>query len=99
FLDYWAAVSGSEAMQQHAQADSKARRAFLKQMQILDLLQQHPGVGTAQSFAESLRSLQPRLYDVANAIDADTDEIHLLVQAYQYLFNPHQDVLKTGQYV
>src|SRR5690606_16730446 len=97
FLDYWAAVSGSEALQQAAQTDAKARRAFLKQHQLLDLLQQHPGVGAAQAFADSLRSLQPRLYDVANAIDTDTDEIHLLVQAYQYSFITNHDTFNTNQ--
>lgn len=87
FLDYWAATSANEMLKQEAAADAKQRRAFLKQQQLLDLLQTYPATADAQHLVDSLRPLQPRLYDVANLVNEGTDEIHLLVQAYEYVMN------------
>lgn len=87
FLEYWATASAGDTLQLEVQADAKQRRAFLKQQQLLDLLLQHRGTADAQALVNSLRPLQPRLYDVANAIEADTDEIHLVIKAYEYPIN------------
>lgn len=99
FLDYWAGVSGSETLRHEADADVKIRRAFLRQHQLLELLQCHPGIAEAQALANVMRPLQPRLYDVANYVVPDTDEIHLVVKAYDYEINQKQVTGIASQYL
>ena len=89
-------IAGKNLLQQWAQwsadssllaltEDNKQARAWLKQHHLLDLLQAYPAkVPSAQALLDVLRPLQPRLYDVANHIDADSDELHLLVKRYDY---------------
>lgn len=93
FLEYWAQCSASVALQNICANPSQTLRAFLKEQQIGDLLSQYPGRPDPQSFVDSLRPLQPRLYDVANSLNVVSDELHLLVKEYHYKF---KDRLETG---
>ncbi|MGP4845810.1 diflavin oxidoreductase [Marinobacter sp. 1Y8] len=86
FLTYWAACSDAEELNTLADAATKEQRQFLKQVQVRDLITRHPAVPAPQDFVDALRPLQPRLYDVANLVDDQTDELHLTVKHYRYAF-------------
>jgi sulfite reductase (NADPH) flavoprotein alpha-component len=72
--------------------DAKAQREFLRQHSVLDVLRRWPATVDAAALVESLRPLQPRLYDIANW-DESQDELHLTVQSYWY---HHRDQLIPG---
>lgn len=86
FLELWAALSGDDVLTAIRGSDSKVRRTFLRGHQILELLQRFPATPTPQQLVEALRPQQPRLYDAANLLSEDDDELHLTVQAYSYSF-------------
>lgn len=86
FLDLWAEISGDEVLTAIRDSETKIRRTFLRGHQILELLRRFPANPGAQDLIEALRPLQPRLYDAANYLAADDDELHLTVQAYSYPF-------------
>lgn len=80
----WAQWSDNAALAALVE-DNKALRNWLKQHHVLDLLQNYPAqVPDAQALVDALRPLQPRLYDVANYIDPEQDELHLLVKRFDY---------------
>lgn len=54
-------------------------QAFLRGHQLLDVLQQWPGLVDAQLLAETLPPLQQRLYSIASSPLARADEVHLTV--------------------
>lgn len=72
--------------------DAKAQREFLRQHSVLAVLRRWSATVDAAALVESLRPLQPRLYDIANWDDSQ-DELHLTVQSYWYL---HRDQLISG---
>src|SRR5690606_12207023 len=72
--------------------DAKAQREFLRQHSVLDVLRRWPATLDAAALVESLRPLQPRLYDIANGDDGQ-DELHLTVQSYWY---HHHNQLTPG---
>jgi sulfite reductase (NADPH) flavoprotein alpha-component len=71
--------------------DAKAQREFLRQHSVLDVLRRWPATVDAAALVESLRPLQPRLYDIANW--DENGELHLTVQSYWY---HHRDQLIPG---
>lgn len=80
----WAQWSGDPALGTLVE-DNKLLRGWLKQQHVLDLLHGYPAnVPEAQALVDALRPLQPRLYDVANHIDAGSDELDLLVKRFDY---------------
>lgn len=87
FLTAWAQCTGSAELLDRAAEDSKAQRQYLRGVQLLDLLRAHPGRMAAQAFVDCLRPLQPRLYDLANAITTDDDELHITVKDFRYNMN------------
>lgn len=91
FLSLWAEYSASAALAEMVVAESKAQREFLRSHQILDLLTDYPATAAAQRFVDSLRPLQPRLYDVANSLSAIDDELHLSVKQYNYPFRDRNE--------
>lgn len=86
FLELWADLTGHDVLTTIRDSDTKVRRTFLRGHQILALLQRFPATPDPQQFVEALRPLQPRLYDAANLLNEDDDELHLTVQAYSYPF-------------
>lgn len=54
-------------------------QAFLRSHQLLDVLQQWPGLVDAALLAEALPPLQQRLYSIASSPLARADEVHLTV--------------------
>ncbi len=87
FLTEWAQLSQHAALLQQAEAETKARREFLRNIQILDLLRRYPANPEAQHLVDNLRPLQPRLYDIANFTTPDSDELHLTVKRFRYEMN------------
>ncbi len=87
FLKYWAEASGSEKLREIIDADTAVQRQFLRSVQVINILREHSGTAGAQAFVDSLRPLQPRLYDVANEITPETDELHLTVKDFRYGMN------------
>ncbi len=87
FLTEWAQLSQDASLLKQAEAETKARREFLRNTQILDLLRRYPANPEAQQLVDSLRPLQPRLYDIANFTGPDSDELHLTVKRFRYEMN------------
>jgi len=85
-LEAWAQLADNEQLKEILAADHKIQRDFLRTHQILDLISQYPATPDAQGFIDSLRPLQPRLYDLANSQRYIGDELHLTVQQYRYSF-------------
>lgn len=86
FLETWAEVAKADVLKELLAAESKQQRKFLRTHQVLDLISQHRGTPDAQMLVDSLRPLQPRLYDVASSPNLMSDELHLTVQQYRYPF-------------
>ena len=86
FLEYWAELTESAALREAAAGGTRTQRAVLKQHQLLDLLRDYPARPDAEALVASLRPLQPRLYDLANALSAFDDELHLTVKRFRYPF-------------
>jgi sulfite reductase (NADPH) flavoprotein alpha-component len=63
-----------------------ALRRTLKDMQVVDVLQRHPGEWDAKSFVQALRPLAPRLYSIASSQEAVGEEAHLTVAVIDYEF-------------
>ncbi len=59
-------------------------RQTLKDLQVIDVLQRHPGAWDAQSFVQALRPLAPRLYSIASSQEAVGEEAHLTVALVDY---------------
>jgi sulfite reductase (NADPH) flavoprotein alpha-component len=62
-------------------------RHTLKDLQVVDVLQRHPGEWDAKSFVQALRPLAPRLYSIASSQDAVGEEAHLTVALVDYEFD------------
>lgn len=84
FLKCWASASNSPKLREIVEAESAIQRQFLRSVRVVDILRENPGTSDAQAFADSLRPLQPRLYDVANEVTPDTDELHLTVKDFRF---------------
>lgn len=87
FLKCWAEASASAKLREIVEAESTLQRQFLRSVRVIDILRENPGTAGARAFADSLRPLQPRLYDVANEVTPDTDELHLTVKDFRYSIN------------
>ena len=59
-------------------------RRTLKDLQVVDVLQAHPGDWDAKSFVQALRPLVPRLYSIASSQESVGDEAHLTVAVVDY---------------
>ncbi|MGB7737869.1 MAG: assimilatory sulfite reductase (NADPH) flavoprotein subunit [Steroidobacteraceae bacterium] len=59
-------------------------RHTLKDLQVVDVLQRHPGEWDATSFVQALRPLAPRLYSIASSQEAVGEEAHLAVALVDY---------------
>lgn len=86
FLEAWASLANSKELREVLAMDDKCQRDFLKTHQVIDLMSQHPANPDAQTLADCLRPLQPRLYDVASSRRCHADELHITVQQYRYPF-------------
>lgn len=91
FLTGWAEWSQQPHLLKLASAEFAEQRQFLREHQIIDIMQAYPAAPDAQAFVDALRPLQPRIYDVAN-YDADEDEVHILVKAYRYAFGSREEL-------
>ena len=83
FLTAYAEATGNEALAKIA-ADKEAARAYLADRQIYDIIREHPGTITPESFAASLRKMQPRLYSIASSQAEVDEEVHLTVGVVAY---------------
>lgn len=99
FLTFWAELSDNAALQEKAQAATREQRQFLKQVQLLDLLNQAPATPDPQALVDALRPLQPRLYDLANSLNVIDDELHLSVKAFHYPFANRMETGIASQYL
>jgi sulfite reductase (NADPH) flavoprotein alpha-component len=59
-------------------------RRTLQDLQVVDLLQRHPGDWDARAFVQALRPLSPRLYSIASSQEAVGEEAHLAVALVDY---------------
>ena len=86
FLDQWAKLSGSDALEQLRTEEYKAdRMLFLHNHHVVDIVRKFPVGGVdAESLLAGLRPLQPRLYSIASSLAAVPDEAHLTVSPVRY---------------
>lgn len=98
-LEFWASLNDSEELVRQLEADTKTQRAFLRSHQIIDLTSRYPARPEAQALVDSLRPLQPRLYDVANSLAAVEDELHLTVKHYHYDFGDREETGIASDYL
>ena len=92
FIEYWANVSGDEALLTIA-ADKNTAREYAANHQIVDVISAAKAELSAQDFADSLRKITPRLYSIASAQAEVEEEVHLTVGLVEYDENGH---LRTG---
>jgi len=64
--------------------DRTVLNAYMADRQIIDVLHDHPAPFTAQTLADSLKRLTPRLYSIASSLDANPDEVHVTVGVVRY---------------
>ena len=85
FIATHVALAGSDALNRLLAPDQRDRlTALMAQSQIVDLLNDHPGIWTAEALIEALRPLQPRLYSIASSRKIVGDEAHLTVAHIEY---------------
>ncbi|WP_101675099.1 diflavin oxidoreductase [Alloalcanivorax mobilis] len=99
FLKSWAELTGDATLTTVVEAGTAEQRAFLKRHQVLDLLRRYPAHPDAQTLVDTLRPLQPRLYDVANSLAAIDDELHLTVKRFQYDFEGRRETGVASRYL
>ena len=87
FLAQQVERSGDPALAAVLQPGNEAelRRTF-KDLQVVDVLQQHRGDWDARGFVQALRPLAPRLYSIASSPAAVGEEAHLTVAVVDYEF-------------
>jgi sulfite reductase (NADPH) flavoprotein alpha-component len=74
-------------------------RHTLKDLQVVDVLQRHPGEWDAKSFVQALRPLAPRLYSIASSQEAVGDEAHLTVALVDYTLDRKHRVGAASAYL
>ncbi|HEX5677473.1 MAG TPA: sulfite reductase flavoprotein subunit alpha [Alcanivorax sp.] len=99
FLEYWAGLTENAALGEAVAGGTRTQRAVLKQHQLVDLLRGYPARPDAEALVGSLRPLQPRLYDLANALSAFDDELHLTVKRFRYPFAGRRETGIASRYL
>lgn len=85
FIAAHAAHARSEALNGLLAPENAAQlQRLLAEAQVIDLLQRHPGVWTAEDLVAALRPLAPRLYSIASSRKEVGDEVHLTVAHVEY---------------
>jgi sulfite reductase (NADPH) flavoprotein alpha-component len=85
FLSQQAERSGDARLTEVLQPGHEAAlRSTLKDLQVVDVLQRHPGEWEAKAFVQALRPLAPRLYSIASSQEAVGEEAHLTVALVDY---------------
>ncbi len=74
-------------------------RHTLKDLQVVDVLQRHPGEWDAKSFVQALRPLAPRLYSIASSQEAVGEEAHLTVALVDYTLDRKHRVGAASRYL
>ena len=74
-------------------------RHTLKDLQVVDMLQRHPGEWDARSFVQALRPLAPRLYSIASSQEAVGEEAHLTVALVDYTLDRKHRVGAASRYL
>lgn len=92
FLESWSKSSRSSDLASLLQEESSKQREFLRAHQVIDLISQYPGYPDPQTFVDTLRPLQPRLYDIANSLRFIDDELQIVVQRYDYPFRNRMEL-------
>ena len=74
-------------------------RHTLQDLQVIDVLQRHPGDWDAKSFVQALRPLAPRLYSIASSQEAVGEEAHLTVALVDYSLDRKRRVGAASAYL
>ena len=99
FLPFWAALSGDESLTAVAESEAASQRAFLRDNQIVDMMLLAPARPSPQELVDNLRPLQPRMYDLANCLEALDDELHLTVKDFRYTFGTREETGIASRYL
>jgi sulfite reductase (NADPH) flavoprotein alpha-component len=86
-LSTWGHKSKDKELEQLLTGNEHALKAFLRLHQVIDIARRFRTTIEAQALVDSLKPLQPRLYDLANSQRHTLGELHLLVRLYQYNLN------------
>ncbi|WP_269621064.1 diflavin oxidoreductase [Zhongshania sp. BJYM1] len=90
-LEYWSNLTNDTELTTIANSTKPDQRRYLRTIQVSDLIIKQPAHPDPQSLINTLRPLQPRLYDVSNSLSAIDDEIHLTVKMYRYPFGKRRE--------
>lgn len=86
-IEAWARHSDSSALRELSVdlsgSDAKLS-GYLETHQLIDMLRMNPANVDAQTLANSLRKLNPRLYSIASSQAANPGEVHLTVAPVRY---------------
>ncbi|MEM9670353.1 MAG: assimilatory sulfite reductase (NADPH) flavoprotein subunit [Pseudomonadota bacterium] len=83
FVDKYVAATTNKALAKIAE-DKTSLRAYIEYRQIFDILMEHPRKIEAQTLADCLRKIQPRLYSIASSQEEVEDEVHTTVGVVEY---------------
>ena len=89
FIEFWANQSGDEKLLAIA-ADKNEARELSGNHQVVDIITLAKAEVTAQTFADALRKITPRLYSIASAQAEVEEEVHLTVGLVNYEKNGQQ---------
>jgi len=78
-------ASGNRLQELLAAGREQELREYLRNRDLLDLVQDHSLKGVpAKEFVSILRKLPPRLYSISSSLKAYPDEVHLTIRKVQY---------------
>jgi len=78
-------ASGNRLQELLAAGREQELREYLRNRDLLDLVQDHSLKGVpAKEFVSTLRKLPPRLYSISSSLKAYPDEVHLTIRKVQY---------------
>jgi sulfite reductase (NADPH) flavoprotein alpha-component len=93
FLRQHAERGGHQALTELLVAGREVElREMLKDLQLIDVLQQYPAEWSAEELVKALRPLVPRLYSIASSQSVVGDEAHLTVAVVDYRRNGQRRV-------
>ena len=82
-LARYAEVARDDKLDELVQSERSEQQAWFEAHQLIDLVEQFPADFSAQSLADTLMPLTPRVYSIASSALDSPDEVHLTIALKQ----------------